>query len=36
MIAPGALEISAANWARIGIPVGLVFLGFYFLILRLP
>jgi predicted cation transporter len=35
IIAAGALGISATNWARVGIPIGLSFLVSYFLILRL-
>ncbi|MGH7935301.1 MAG: DUF1646 family protein, partial [Candidatus Binataceae bacterium] len=35
IIAAGALRISAAKWARYGIPLGLVFLVAYFLGLRL-
>ncbi|MGH8012352.1 MAG: DUF1646 family protein [Candidatus Binataceae bacterium] len=35
IIAAGALDISAASWARVGIPLGLVFLVAYFLSLRL-
>ncbi len=35
IIAAGALNISAKQWARIGIPLGLIFLIVYFLSLRL-
>ncbi|HJU10368.1 MAG TPA: DUF1646 family protein, partial [Candidatus Binataceae bacterium] len=35
IIAAGALSISAKQWARIGIPLGLTFLIIYFLSLRL-
>jgi predicted cation transporter len=35
IVAAGALRIGAGDWARIGIPMGLVLLGIYFAILRL-
>ncbi|MGH9553363.1 MAG: DUF1646 family protein, partial [Terriglobales bacterium] len=35
IIAAGALGISSASWARVGIPVGLAFMIAYFLSLRL-
>ncbi|MGH7988239.1 MAG: DUF1646 family protein, partial [Candidatus Binataceae bacterium] len=35
IIAAGALGISAASWARVGIPLGLLLLIAYFLSLRL-
>jgi len=34
IVAAGALRIGAGDWARIGIPMGLVLLGIYFAILR--
>jgi len=35
IIAAGSLGISAANWARVGVPLGLLFLVFYFFALQL-
>ncbi|MGH7923637.1 MAG: DUF1646 family protein, partial [Candidatus Binatus sp.] len=36
IVSAGALRIGSAAWAKIGVPMGLVLLGIYFAVLKLP
>ena len=35
IVSAGALRIGSAEWAKIGVPMGLILLGIYFAVIKL-